>query len=227
MSRNVVSSRWSAARAVASFFGVLAGVGGLVHGIGEVLQGSTKPEGIFINSWTRGPIATNMGGEPGITIIPNLLLTGLLTILIALATMLWAAFFVSRKNGGRVLIALSLAMLLTGGGVGPPLIGVLAGTAGSRIGKPLGGWRGRLSLSARRLLAVLWPLFFAASAVSGLFLVVGSLILVFFFGVNNAAFFLNLFYVTFLSLLLTVLTAPFCDDARAGAQDVPRLAESR
>ena len=88
MSSNVVSSKGSAARVVASFFGVLAGIGGLVHGIGEVLQGSTKPEGIFINSWTRGPIATNMGGEPGITIIPNLLLTGLLTILIALAAMI-------------------------------------------------------------------------------------------------------------------------------------------
>jgi hypothetical protein len=40
----------SAARIVASIFGVLAGVGGLTHGIGEVLQGNVAPSGIVINS---------------------------------------------------------------------------------------------------------------------------------------------------------------------------------
>jgi len=52
----------NAARIVASIFGVLAGLGGLTHGIGEVLQGNVAPSGIVINSWTQGPIATNMGG---------------------------------------------------------------------------------------------------------------------------------------------------------------------
>ena len=51
----------SAARIVASVFGVLAGLGGVTHGIGETLQGNTAPSGIMINSWTEGPIATNMG----------------------------------------------------------------------------------------------------------------------------------------------------------------------
>lgn len=59
----------------ATLFGALAGVGGLVHGIGEVLQGNVAPEGLIINSWTVGPIATNMGGEPGMTIVPNLQIT--------------------------------------------------------------------------------------------------------------------------------------------------------
>ena len=51
----------SAARCTALSFGVLAGLGGLTHGIGEVLQGSVRPDGLIINSWTKGPIATNMG----------------------------------------------------------------------------------------------------------------------------------------------------------------------
>lgn len=67
---------FSAARGTALIFGVLAGLGGLTHGIGEVLQGNVKPGGIIINSWTQGPIATNMGGEPGMTIVPSLLITG-------------------------------------------------------------------------------------------------------------------------------------------------------
>jgi hypothetical protein len=116
---------FSAARATALIFGVLAGLGGLTHGIGEVLQGSVKPDGIIINSWTQGPIATNMGGEPGMTIVPNLLVTGILTILVSLAVVVCAAF-VRNKNGGRILLLLSVIMLLLGGGFGPPIIGILA-----------------------------------------------------------------------------------------------------
>lgn len=211
MSRNNGISRLSAARAVASLFGVLAAIGGATHGVGEVLQGNVRPEGLFVNSWTRGPIATNMGGEPGITVVPNLLVSGVLTLLVSLATLVWAIFFVQKKHGGRILMALSTVMLLVGGGIGPPLIGILAGLAGTGIDAPLSGWRKRLSGGARQTLAMLWPVLFAVAAASGAFLVAGSLILVFFFGLNNAALFLNTFYVTLLSLFMTVLLTPFYD----------------
>ena len=89
----------SAARATALIFGVLAGLGGLTHGIGEVLQGSVRPDGLIINSWTQGPIATNMGGEPGMTIVPNLLVTGYLTILVSLAVMTCAILARDRRGG--------------------------------------------------------------------------------------------------------------------------------
>ncbi len=220
MQSKINATRLTAARTVASLFGVLAGIGGLTHGVGEVLQGNVRPEGLFVNSWTRGPIATNMGGEPGITIVPNMLVAGLLTILVSLTTLVWAAFFVRRKHGGRILIALSTVMLVVGGGVGPPLLGILAGAAGTQIDAPLSRWGRRLSGSARHFLAALWPLAFAVAAVSGSFLVVGSLILVFLFGVNNAALFLNTFYFTVLSLFLTVLLAPFYDYGRT-EQPVP------
>lgn len=204
----------SAARTVASLFGILAGLGGMTHGIGEVLQGNVAPNGIVINSWTQGPIATNMGGEPGITLVPNLLVTGLLTILVSLSILVWATRYVQRKNGGRILIGLSMLMLLVGGGIGPPLIGILAGVAGTGIGAPLSGWRSRLPLNARHILAALWPWLFAVAIISGSFLVVGSLILVFFFGLDDADLFLNTFYFTVLSLLLTVLVAPLFDSQK-------------
>ena len=82
--KNSLTQR-SAARIVASTFGVLAGLGGLTHGIGEVLQGNAAPSRIVINSWTQGPIATNMEGEPGMTIVPNLLVTGIFCIIVFLA----------------------------------------------------------------------------------------------------------------------------------------------
>jgi archaellum biogenesis protein FlaJ (TadC family) len=83
--------------------------------------------------------------------------------------------------------------------------------AATKINAPLQGWRARLPAVARHLLAILWPALFAVAALSGVFLVAGSLILVFFFGLNNAALFLNSFYITLVSLILTVVLAPFYD----------------
>lgn len=197
---------FSAARFVASIFGVLAGLGGLTHGIGEVLQGNIAPDGIWIYSWTQGPIATNMGGEPGITIVPNLLVTGILTIIVSLIVIIWAAAFVQRKNGGRILLLLSVIMLLVGGGVGPPIIGILAGVAGTGVKAPLTWWRKRLSVNLRRFLATLWPWIFGITVINGVFLVIGSVILVCFFDLNNPDLFTNSFFFAVVSLLLTIFT---------------------
>ncbi|KUK27634.1 MAG: Uncharacterized protein XD60_0050 [Acetothermia bacterium 64_32] len=64
------------------------------------------------------------------TIVPNLLVTGVLTIIVSLAVIVWSVAFVQRKRGGLILILLSTAMLLVGGGFGPPIMGILAGVAG-------------------------------------------------------------------------------------------------
>ncbi|HSJ55814.1 MAG TPA: hypothetical protein VLC95_01440 [Anaerolineae bacterium] len=198
-------STWSAARATATLFGVLAGLGGLTHGIGEVLQGNVRPKGILIESWTQGPIATNMGGEPGMTIVPNLRVTGVLTILASLAVIA-TALLVRDKKGGRRMILFSILMLLVGGGFGPPILGILAGVAGTGVGAPSAWWRTRPRAGTRRFLGMLWPWVFGISAANGLFLVVGSVILVYFFGVNNADLFTNSFYLSIGSLVLTILT---------------------
>ena len=196
----------SAVRIVASTFGVLAGLGGVTNGTGETLQGNIAPSGIMINSWTEGPIATNMGGEPAMTIVPNLLITGVLTILISLAVLVWAAAFVHGKNDGLVLILLSIIMLLVGGGFAPPIIGIIAGVAGLGINAPQTWWYNWLPVSIRRFLAGLWPWVFGVCVINGVFLVVGSIILVFFFGLNNPDLFVNSFLFAVLSLLLTVFT---------------------
>ncbi len=87
------------------------------------------------------------------TIIPNFLVTGILALIVGLITMIWAAFFVHRKRGGLVLILLSIALLLAGGGLFPPLIGVVAGVVGTRINTPVKGQPTRVS----GFLARLWP----------------------------------------------------------------------
>ena len=186
----------------------------VILGIGEVLQGNVAPDGIWIHSWTQGPIATNMGGEPGITIVPNLLVTGILTLIVSLIIIIWATAFVQRKNGGRVLILLSIIMLLVGGGIGPPVIGILAGVAGLGINAPLSWWRKRLSINLQRFLATLWPWIFWIAVVNGVFLVIGSVILVYFFDLNNTDLFMGSFFFSFISLLLMVFTGRAYDIQR-------------
>jgi hypothetical protein len=92
--------------------------------------------------------------EPALTIIPNLQAAGLLTILLGILIILWSVLFIQSKHGGLVLIVLSILLLLAGGGIFPPLIGILGGVAGTQIHKPLPEKPpGRLL----RLGAKLWP----------------------------------------------------------------------
>jgi len=197
-----------AARATAIVFGILSGLGGLVHGIGEVLQGNIATKGLWINSWTQGPIASNMGGEPGITILPTVLWAGIVTIAASLAVILWSAAFVGRKNGGWVLIILSIFMLLMGGGIGPPVIGILAGAAGLAIHPTKR--RGPKS----SFFSALWPWLFGAAVLVGVFLVIGSFALVYLIDFNNPDLFTNSFFASVILLILVNISGRAFDARR-------------
>ena len=120
----------SKTRIASSAIGVFGGLGGASHGPGEMLQGNIAPDGLVIEAW---PELTVLAGEPAMTIIPSFLITGLLTLIVGLIVAVWAAKFVQRKNGGLVLILLSIIMLLVGGGLFPPVFGVVAGVIRMRI----------------------------------------------------------------------------------------------
>ncbi|MBA7485145.1 hypothetical protein ES707_20680 [subsurface metagenome] len=120
----------SKTRVAASAIGIFGGLGGASHGPGEMLQGNIAPNGLVIEAW---PELTVLAGEPAMTIIPSFLVTGVLTVIFGLLVAVWAAKFVQRKNGGLVLILLSIIMLLVGGGLFPPVFGVVAGIIGTRI----------------------------------------------------------------------------------------------
>jgi hypothetical protein len=80
-------------------------------------------------------------------------MTVVLAIIVGLVAMVWAGFFVQRKRGGLVLILLSIALLLVGGGLFPPVVGIVAGVVGTRTDAPLTSRPTRLT----RLLTRLWP----------------------------------------------------------------------
>ncbi len=196
--------RNSATRAVASLFGVFAGLLGLEHGYFETLQGNVAPGSIMINAMGPPCQANKMwhACEPAMTIMPTFFVAGVLAIIVSLIVILWAAAFVQRKYGGLVLILLSIILLLVGGGFIPPVLGIIAGVVATRINAPFTWWRAHLSVHSRRILATLWPW----SLIAFVLWVAGEWILGYFFN----EYLLNLglipLFFTLGLVLLTVLT---------------------
>lgn len=87
------------------------------------------------------------------SVIPNYLATGILAVVLGLATVVWAAGFIHRKGDGMVLIALSLVLLLVGGGPFPPVFSVIGGILVTRTEAPVK----RSPTGVSRALAHLWP----------------------------------------------------------------------
>jgi len=145
-----------ATRIVAATFGFLAGIAGLVHGITEILQGNIRPAGFMFASIGDPCIPEKVwhACEPAMTILPNLLVAGVLTVIVGLLVMVWSVAFIQSITGGGILILLSIILLLVGGGFFPPLIGIAGGVAGTRINKPL---TDKHSGSLLQFLAKTWP----------------------------------------------------------------------
>jgi hypothetical protein len=171
----------SATRVTVSAIGTMIALAGIEHGVGEILQGNVASDGIMIESWPESDAFRILSGEPAMTVVPNLLVTGILAVIVSLLFLVWVTAFIQRKHGGLVLILLSLVMLLVGGGFGPPLIGILLGIAATRINAPLGWWRTHLTGGTRWFLATAWPWFLGADLIAFLSLFPGMVLVGHFF----------------------------------------------
>jgi hypothetical protein len=87
------------------------------------------------------------------TVIPSFLITGIVATVLGIITMIWVLVCVHRQHGGIILILLSITLLLVGGGLFPPAIGIIAGLMGTRINAPLT----TQASSVANALAALWP----------------------------------------------------------------------
>ena len=142
-------------QSAATWLGVVAGIAGLEHGLTEFLQGNTPTPGLAFPSWGPPCVPKEIwhACEPAMSIIPNFLITGVLAMLLSLALIVWAGWFVQRRHGGWVQMALAVLLLLFGGGFFPPIIAFVGGLAGTQIHRPLSGEPTRLI----RFSARLWP----------------------------------------------------------------------
>lgn len=148
-----------ATKTVAMWFGVTAGVAALEHGYFEILQGNIRPAGVMFPSWGAdicSPEQAWHACEPAMSLLPSFLLSGILTILLSLAVLVWSGWFLQRRQGGLVLILLAIALLLVGGGFFPPVIALVGGLAARQINRPVNGKPGGFTRSASRLWP--WPL---------------------------------------------------------------------
>lgn len=202
----------------------MAGLAGIEHGIGETLQGNRAPDGIVIESWP-GAVFRILGGEPAMTIVPNLLVTGILAILVSLIFLVWATMFVQRKHGGLVLLLLSIVLLLVGGGFGPPLLGIILGVTPTGIHAPFTWWRAHLSAGAQQVLGRMWPWLFGAAVIAWLLLLPGTILLDYFVAVDIPSQALTTLILVAFGLLLVTIVTGFAHDLQGqmGGHSTPAM----
>jgi hypothetical protein len=204
----------NATRIVVSTSSTWIGLAGLEHGIGEILQGNVAPAGLMILSWPKSEQFRVLGGEPAMTLLPNLIVAGILTILFSLAFIVWATVFIQRKNGGLVLMLLSVAMLLVGGGIATAILGFIIGAAGTRIDSPLTWWRTHLPTGSRRLCETVWPWFLALATIAWLLVFPGLILLASFFGADSLTSVVPVIIFSAFGFLLLAVSAGFGHDVQ-------------
>lgn len=192
-----------ATRSTVGGLGVLVAFAGVEHGVGEVRQGSGKPDSLLIRSWPDTPAFTPLNGEPAMTVVPDLMVAGVLTIAVALAFAIWAVGFSCRRRGGVVLAGLSLLLLLVGGGLAPPLMGLVLAYVAARAKDP----RRRPPGVFRIRLAARWRILLIATVAAYLGLFPGTVLLMQYAGVQSAILVSALGVVAFLGFALTLVAA--------------------
>lgn len=159
----------SATRTMVTALALLSATIGVEHGLGAIEQGTDAPPGLVFRSWPDAAAFDALGGEPALTLVPNLLVTGVLAVLISVAIGLWTIWGAHHPRWGAGLVALSVLQLTCGGGFGPPVIGLVAGLLATRVGHTWSTPGGR----ATNLAARLWPWSLVLAMVSFLMLVPG------------------------------------------------------
>lgn len=134
-------------RITVAFLGLYAGIVGIQHGIFEMLQGNTAPDGLMFSAIGPPcrPETVWHACFPALSLIPNLLVIGVAALVVGLALLVWTLFFVRRRRGGWVLGGLAILLLLGGGGFVPVFIGLVAAAASSGLHRPAAN-RGRGSI---------------------------------------------------------------------------------
>ena len=193
-------------RITASIIGILLGLGGcLNHGLFEILQGNNPTNGFFIEAIGEANRYWIHGTEAAFTIIPNFLITGILTILVGLAIILWSVKYIQVKYGSTILLSLLILLTIFGGGIGHIMLFLPTWAYSTRISKPLNWWKKILTKRMRKVLSKLW--IYGLLATSIFWLTVMELgIFGYFPGQNDPDVILD---IVFLFLFSSVILASF------------------
>ena len=176
-----LSSNLYGTRLVVAAFGTLCGLTGIIAGIFEVLQGHNPTNGLVIS--TIGPEYAMFRDFTyfAVTIVPSFMVTGILAIISSTLVVLWSVRYVQGKHGVLILLTLSLAQMLVGGGWVIDLA-IISCILATRIDKPLNWWRRNLPVNVRNWLIRLFPFSLVSYTLISLSMLVLTII-----GVNSEA----------------------------------------
>lgn len=209
----------SARQLTLSAMGAIVAAAGFEHGVGEMIQGPVPPPTLMIQSWPHSEFYRSLDGEPAMTVIPNLLASGVITMVLSVALFVWMIRFVARRRSASVIASLSIALLFAGGGFGPPVLGLILAGAALGANSPLPWWRKRCPPAGRRILAGAWSPLFAACIAAWFAMLVGVPAMAYFFGIDSDALLLAVL-ATAVTLLSLALVSSFAKDAERGAEGI-------
>ncbi len=141
------------ATTIGVFFGLFSGVN---HGFFELLQGDKPTNGLLIHAIGEGQRFWPLGTEDAFTIIPNFMITGIVSMVVGVAIIIWSIWFLPTKHGRTVFLGLFILSFLVGGGIGQAFFFIPAWAFATRMGKPLNWWRKVLPRSTWSFLSNLW-----------------------------------------------------------------------
>jgi hypothetical protein len=141
------------ATAIGVFFGLFSGVN---HGFFEVLQGNKPTGGLFIYAIGEAQRFWPLASEGAFTLIPNFLITGIASMIVGVAIMIWSIWFLPTRHGRAVFLGLFILSFLVGGGIGQVAFFIPAWAFATRMGKPLTWWRKVLPRSTWPFLSRFW-----------------------------------------------------------------------
>jgi len=156
----------NATHVIAAAIGVFLGLfSGINHGFFELLQGNKPTDGFVIDAIGEAQRFWSLGGEPAFTLIPNFMLTGIASMVVGLAIVIWSIWFLPGKHGRTVFLGLFILSFLVGGGIGQIAFFVPAWAFATRMDKPLTWWRKVLPRNTWPILSKLWIVTLALAAI--------------------------------------------------------------
>lgn len=211
----------NATRIIVTTIGVIFGLSGFNHGFFEFLQGNKPTDGLIIQAIGEAQRFWVYGTEEAFTIIPNFLISGILSMVLGLTIVVWSLWFIQSRHGRTVFLVLFIVLFLVGGGIGQIIFFIPAWAFATRMGKPLTMWKKILHQKSWPFLSKLWPVTLILSTIA---ILIGLEMAIFgyFPGISNPENIQNtaLLFVL-ISAILNVVSfiAGFAHDLRRMYQD--------